>query len=184
MVRPPHRYPTRLLRDLDIAGPHPDRVRDARHRAARQVRSGRVAEVPDPVRLRVAVLTLLQHIEDVLAHDPPATVLDHLAAGRVELQGDVVLVQPADDGAPSRPRLGPAAVEPEAAGVLRGDPRELLAYVGHRKFATSRAPCSDRTDSGWNCTPCSCSSRCATPITTLPVTAVIRNTSGNRVAAS
>ena len=70
--------------------------------------------------------------------------------------------------------------------VAGGDTAELLerAHARSRKFATSRSPCSESTDSGWNCTPCRGSSRWTTPITTGPASAVTRSASGTSTAAS
>ena len=97
-----------------------------------------------------------------------------------------VVRQATDDRATSRPGLRAAAVQPEAPVVARRRAAERVegAHVAARKFATSCAPCSDRIDSGWTCTPCSGRSRWATPITTASAVAFTRSTSGTATAAS
>ena len=58
--------------------------------------------------------------------------------------------------------------------------------VGHdSQLATIAAPCCESIDSGWNCTPCSGSDTCRTPITTPSADqAVATSSSGSEVAAS
>ena len=54
-----------------------------------------------------------------------------------------------------------------------------------RKFSISVRPCGVSTDSGWNWTPCTASSRCRTPITSPSgVRAVTTSRSGTSIAAS
>ncbi len=93
---------------------------------------------------------------------------------RVVRQRNVVIVEPADHRSLGRPLAGATAIEPEASTMLRRDRTEERHRIGHgrlpesgpRKFAIIRAPCSDRMDSGWNCTPSRGSVACRTPCTT------------------
>ncbi len=103
-------------------------------------------------------------------------------------QRDVVVVEEAEERAPSRPGPRPAAVEPEHPLVARPRARRATPRPGRRprsrqrqEVRDQRAPCSVSTDSGWNCTPHSGLVRCATPMTTRPVRAVAPGRHGERV---
>ena len=117
-----------------------------------------------------------------------ARVPAHLAAGGVVRQGDVVVLEPADDRAPAGPLPRAPAVEPEAPPMIGRDGGEeggRVRHAGSRKFRTMPWPHSERIDSGWNCTPSSGNDTCRTPITTPSADhAVATSSSGRDVAAS
>ena len=176
-----------MLEHPHVPGPHPDRI-GHRPRGGRPVRAGGVAEVAEPLLGAVACLELgVQRGEDVVPHHvgPSVDMAGDLPAGGVVGEREVGLLEPADDRLAARPLPRPAAVEPEAAPVggrhlLEERDRVDLAHDAPRKLATSCAPCSDRIDSGWNCTPSRGSVRCRTPITTAPAVAEISRLVGHR----
>src|SRR5690606_22478030 len=110
----------------------------------------------------------------------------------VEGERDVARLEVADDRATPRPLPRPAAVEPEATRMLGGDLREVLLGRAHeappgteaRKLATRAAPCSESTDSGWNCTPSSGSDRWRTPITVPSCARAVTSSSAGTVSAA
>src|SRR6476620_9332618 len=159
-----------MVDEPQAARSHPDRVRNAGRRRRGEVRPAGVPEVAEPLPTRRDLA--LEHLEDVVADDLGAAVdvAQHLAARGGVGEGHVRRLQPPEQRAPSRPVPAPAAVEPHAARMLAGDlgeePLDAGTHEASRKFATSAAPCSDSTDSGWNCTPASGSVRCRTPMTT------------------
>src|SRR5690606_16622532 len=174
--------------------PHPDRVRHPRVGAGGQVRTAGVAEVAEPLRVAGAVgqLTLERH-EDVVADDVGATldVAAYLAGRGVEGERDVARGEVANDRATPRPLPGPAAVEPETTRMLSGDLREVLLGRAHetastdaRKLATSAAPDSESTGSGWTCTPSSGSERWRTPITVPSSARAVTSSSAGTVSAA
>jgi hypothetical protein len=97
-----------MVEELDVLTPHPDRVRPDPPRSRRKVRTGGVAETADPVHVRVSGVAsdlALEHLEDVGADDfmPVALVPGHLGFRGIEGQGDIVVVEYADQGTSPRP---------------------------------------------------------------------------------
>ena len=153
-----------MLEEPKMRRPHPDGIRDVVRRGSGEIGSAGVAEVAEPLLPR-AHLTL-QDLPDVVADDlgAPAGVAQHLAASGGVGQRDVVVLEPADQGPRTGPLARAATIEPDAARMCGGDLGEEVLDA-HRppglpkKFATIAAPCSESTDSGWNWTPSSGSSR-------------------------
>ena len=88
-------------------------------------------------------------------------VTRHLAPGGVEGQRDVVVLEHADqDRRPDQSREPPPSSQKDPVAAGETCARDVLGSTGShqptpRKLATSSAPCRDRIDSGWNCTPSS-----------------------------
>ena len=138
-----------------------------------QVGAGGVAEVADPVRVRGSPAGARPRGRRRRRRrpPPPAPPACRVTSPRAGVVGQrhVVLVQPPDHRPAARPLARAAAVEPEAAGVGGRHLAGSTPPGRSRRVQEVRdhlAPCSDRIDSGWNCTPSSGSDRCRTPITT------------------
>src|SRR5439155_19023071 len=135
-------------------------------------------------------------VDEVVALGPHG---EHVLAHRLGAAGDLVrglALQPqSDQEAADLPRRrlaahdlahhGAGLVAPEVEAVQ--DPRQRLLdhAAASRKFRASSGPTGVSTDSGWNWTPSTLSSRCRTAITSpSAAVAATSSASGTRVAAS
>ena len=151
--------------------PHPDRVGQERVGGGREVGARGVAEVAEPLLARGRSAPRAPRRRR--RPPPPRTRRRAARTSRRaadQRQGDVVVVEPADDRALPRPLACAAAVEPEAPRAWRdgdvaeeGDADRLLT-----RGSSSRAPRRARTGStrGGTARPRAAASRWRTPITT------------------
>ena len=144
--------------------PHPHRVRPAPQGRAGSSGRRRTRGSPPSARpgLRVAGDLLLEHGEDVVAHDLVAAVRCRVTSpcGGVEAQRDVVVVEDADERAAAPTSCGPRRRRARTPGRCgrprRARPRSSSWSGAHAQEVPDQpAPCCDRIDSGWNCTPSS-----------------------------
>ncbi len=144
----------------------------------------------DVVRVR-AVAAGARRVDQIL---PPGPHREHVLAHRLGAARDLVrglALDPERDEESAYLRLGCFAAHDRRhrLACLRAGEIAALDHgvqrVAHRKFLPSAGPSGVSTDSGWNCTPSTGSSRWRTPITSpSSLVAVTSSASGTRVAAS
>ena len=150
-------------------GPHPHRVGEEGVGLGGEVGARGVAEVAEPLLARTASAPRgprRRRRRRRARYEPRCSRTSRRAADQVS-ETSSSSSQP-DDRAPPRPLARATAVEPEAPPVPGRDVAEEVDRIASRQEVPHErlAPCSDRIDSGWNCTPSSGRSTWRTPITT------------------
>ena len=164
-----------MVEEAEVARPHPHRVGEVGVRGrGGEVGAGGVAEVPEPLDRRATASRPARprgrrtrrsrrprrgrRCAGVTSRGPASKVSETSSSSS----------QPTIDRRPDHSRAPPPSSQKQR-GVrgrdLGEERRSTSPSASPRKLATSSAPCSLRTDSGWNCTPSRGSVRWRTAIT-------------------